>query len=312
MKLNRILCIPVSLMLLLAVTAVPTMACTPGKPCGQTGLDPTTSLQSGALNDYNVMATMVSGQQMDNLLSNIMENKNVKYLDKKLSSREFQQLLNKAQVYKVIAKNSTNTIEAIIAEIPYDTHNKGVNASIVYVSSGAQEYIQAVVDGTADTMSQYMKILKDNQTFQEAIASLMDEGFSYDESDVAIKEVITKDADMSLITIKATNATNQMRSIVAITDNAKNNLKGITVTTSSFECDVCQAIVNLVVTYGIDFVFVTGATGACAFFCLSALALAGVGYIICYGICVVILGSFLYLIVPGVSAAFVCDVAGYC
>jgi CBS domain-containing protein len=298
-------------MILLAVTVVPTMACSPGKPCGPTGLDTTTNLQSGVLSDYDVTATMLSGQPMDNLLANIMENKDVKYFDKTLSSRDYQQQLSKAQIYKVFAKNSTNTIEAIIAEIPYNTNKKGVNASIMYISSDTQEYVQAIVDGT-DAISKSMKILKDNQTFDEAVASLIIEGFAFDESDIMVKEVITKDADMSLVTIKATNATNQSRSIVAVVDNEKNKLKDITVTESSFECDICKAIVGLIVRYGIGFVMATGATGACGFFCLSSLALAGVGYIICFGICVVIVGSFMYLIVPGVSAAFVCDVAGYC
>ena len=55
MKLNKILSIPVALMMLLAVTAVPTMACSPLAPCSAKS-------SSGMGSNINVVETQLIGQ----------------------------------------------------------------------------------------------------------------------------------------------------------------------------------------------------------------------------------------------------------
>lgn len=308
-KLNKILCIPVAFILLLAVTVVPAMACSPSAPCGQPSLN--SMVGSGNPDnpgDFNVTVTQLTGSDAKKMIAEALNNNDVKKLRGELIRQGYTLERDDASVeYRVTASNDTISIEAYIVSIPFKSHNNNVDASIVWVKDNNKITVQAVLKGSAQDLRTPVDLLKNNQTYNQYKNNYTSQGFTVYERNASVVEVLTADSNKAFVGVTIANSTVSKLGIAGIVDLKNNTV--LSVVDIDWGCEACITLVGALCAAGItSFV-------SCTFMCEESicpwLIPTGIGAIACVAACPVICGALIALgcMVP---AAFVCDVAGVC
>jgi halocin C8-like bacteriocin domain-containing protein len=300
MRLNKILTIPIALMMLLAVTAVPTMACSPLAPCNAKS-------NSGMGSNINVVETKLIGQDAAKLTSEASGNSDVKSLTEILATRGYA--MNKSSpmlANKLELTNGMNITEMQFVTIPFDS-KPGVKAYIIWMDDNGKETAQAAISGPASAITKPMELLKANDTFRQIENNLTHQGYTIDEKNATVNEGLSTSADVALITINKVNATGTTTGILALVDLSQNKVIGV-MSSQSFQCDACVWIATRVCNWGLGGTI--GCIDGCGELCATLILdppLAAFCWASCSIICLVAISV-------GCSwgATYICTQAGFC
>ncbi len=268
--------------MLLAVTVVPAMACSPTSPCTDN-----TGIELGVLNEMNIMGDLsmsmekVTGTDRVNTIINAQQNSDIIDLKQKLITRGYIIKPDSAcLVYKASLYNSTTSSSATIVEIPVKTHDSDTQGFIVWVKSVTGENAYAIIKGKVEKP---INLLTSNFTFQKSLNTLKDMSFRLNIDQANVTEIITNTADQALITIPASNDTTSKIGVISLVDMNSNNVIGIVspMSDDSPECFVCWTLAGFA--YALP---VLGCWGVC----VTILLLTGPLGAACLAACAVLLG----------------------
>jgi hypothetical protein len=247
---NKILCIPVALMILIAVTVVPTMACSPFTPCGQTPI----VNGNGDTKDWNVVEKTLTKSESKKIITDVLKNDTVKELSKMLIARGYTPDRSDATiVQQVIVSNTTLNIDATIVNIPFKSHGSNVQASIMWVSRNGVVSIDATLKGTAEELSTPLDILKLNETYQSYKSDWIAQGFSVFESNATVTEAFSLDYDKAFVEVSAANETVNKIVIAGIVDLEIGSV--LSVVDLDWGCEACTIIIGYLCAMGLTNVF---------------------------------------------------------
>ncbi|MDI6833898.1 MAG: hypothetical protein QMD02_08675, partial [Bacteroidales bacterium] len=133
MKLNRILCIPVSLMLLLAVTVVPTMACSPYSRCGAT-------LSNSEAKIINTTASS------NDIIEKALSSAKVKAIGQELTNSKYEIKDKRSYIYNVKEEiNGTGTVYESNTPIALIIYSNGTSEKTILYTYNKTTGLSAIL-----------------------------------------------------------------------------------------------------------------------------------------------------------------------
>ncbi|WP_174590099.1 hypothetical protein [Methanocella conradii] len=305
-KLNRILCIPVSLMILLAVTVVPTMACSPLVPCSKENLPAAGPAYRSVVSDLNVAVQQLPGNDADAMVADVLNNDDLKVIRQELSDRKLVERTNLSKAYTATVSDSASVSKMTMVEIPYASMQDNVKASVVVLKKdGSEPIVSAVIAGNGKTMKKPMDILKTNDTYKEQYGNIVAQKYNFDDANITVTEVISNDSDIAAISAKAVNSNGDVKTIYGLVDMKK----GTVIAAGNLECIVCKFVANAVLQMLIAGTF-GGKITACASICSETIETV-LGFVACVAICYVVV-TYVLGLVTRPSAGAICYAVSYC
>jgi hypothetical protein len=280
-KLNKIICIPVALMMLLAVTVVPTMACSPLVPCGSESGNSALNFSNTTINSINV--EKMSGIQGKSLIDDSINSPEVLNVGQKLTELGYQQQLLQAAPFSISITN--NTSEMLINEviIPVKTGNSMITANTIVLKMDNQTAVYTQISGTGKNFPNILSLIKHNSSYIKHINELEKYGYKVDESNATINRLLNTNEDIAFITLTAKNTTTSENIYGMV--NVKNGQ--VIAMSNNYACYACQIIGQMALGLGAG----VTCTLTCAPYCLS-------------------LGPDIFAVGCGVIVALMCSGAG--